>query len=112
ELLGAAVRDAESGDDLVEDQYGVVSPCDLAEPFEKSRTRRHDAHVPGHRLDDDRCDLASALAEERLDGVQIVERRGQRQLRERPGYSGTVGNRERRASGAGLHQEAVGVTVV
>src|SRR5262249_49817773 len=66
ELLRAAERDAEPGDDLVEDQYGIVRTRNLAQAFEESRARRHDAHVAGYGLDDDRRDVAPALSEDRL----------------------------------------------
>src|SRR4030095_16584606 len=69
ELLRAAVRDAESRDDLVEDEHALVGERDLAQPLEEAGTGRYHAHVAGNRLDDDGGDLAPALAKERAHGV-------------------------------------------
>ena len=57
ELLCAAEGDAEAGHDLVEDQDDAVLIADLTQPFEETRLRRHAAHVPRHRLNDDAGDL-------------------------------------------------------
>src|SRR4029453_9727266 len=45
-------------------------------------------------------------------GCAGVGRGGERQRGERPGDAGAIRDGERRASGAGLHQEAVGVAVI
>src|SRR5262249_19789366 len=92
ELLRAAERDAEPGDDLVEDQYGIVRTRNLAQAFEESRARRHDTHVAGYGLDDDRRDVAPALSEDRLHRIQVVERRRDRELSERARHAGAVGD--------------------
>ena len=44
--------------------------------------------------------------------VEIVEWHGQRVLGEVGGHAGAVGHAEGHGTGAGLHQEAVGVAVV
>src|SRR5439155_5277225 len=53
-LLRAASGDAEAGDHLVEDEQRPGGVAEAAEQLEEARIRRHDAHVPGDRLDDDR----------------------------------------------------------
>src|SRR5262249_56077802 len=58
--LSAAERKAEAGDDLVEDQHRAVARAEIAQGLQEAGRRRHDAHVPGHRLDDDGGDLAAA----------------------------------------------------
>ena len=58
-LLGPAVREAEPGDDLIEDEQHAVAGAGFAEPLEESGLRR-DAPVEG--LDDDRRETRSVLA--------------------------------------------------
>ena len=41
--------------------------------LEEARARRHDAHVAGDRLDDDRGDLVAARAEQLAHAVGVVE---------------------------------------
>ena len=53
----AAVAEAEAGDHLVEDEERAVLPRELAQALQEAGRRRHDAHVPGDRLDDDGGDL-------------------------------------------------------
>ena len=59
--LRAAERDAEAGDHLVEDQQRAVAIAQRAQPAQEALGRKHQTHVPGDRLDDDRGDLAAAL---------------------------------------------------
>ena len=66
ELLRAAARDAEAGDDLVEDQQRAVLVAERAQHRQVGRARQHHAHVAGDRLDDDRGDLAAVRARRRL----------------------------------------------
>src|SRR5215218_5651393 len=56
-LLGSAARDAESRDHLVEDEQGAGCVAEIPQRFQEPRRRRDDAHVPGHRLDDDPGEL-------------------------------------------------------
>ena len=55
--LGSAARDAESRDHLVEDEQGAGCVAEIPQRFQEPRRRRDDAHVPGHRLDDDSGEL-------------------------------------------------------
>ena len=92
------------------------APCssrELAQAREEARRRRHDAHVRGHRLDDDGRDLVARRVEEQrctasrsLYGATSVLGGVGR------GDAGAVRQAERRLAGARLHQQAVGVAVV
>ena len=53
-LLGAAARDAEAGDHLVEDEQRAGGVAERAERLEEAGRGRDAAHVPGDRLDEDR----------------------------------------------------------
>ena len=64
ELLRAALRDAEAGHDLVEDQDRAVLRAFLAQGLEEARHRRDAVHVAGDRLDDDARDVRADLAEQ------------------------------------------------
>ena len=51
--MAPAVAHPEAGDDLVEDHEGAGLVAGGAEALEEARGGRHQAHVGGHRLDDD-----------------------------------------------------------
>jgi hypothetical protein len=57
ERLRSARMHAEPGHHLVEDEQGSVLVGDLAQPLEKTRLGKNEAHVPGDRLDDHRRDV-------------------------------------------------------
>ena len=81
--LRAAAGEAESGDDLVEDEQRAGAVGDLAESGEEAGAGRDAAHVAGVRLDDDRGER-----DRRRNGVgrgEIVVRRGPRVAGGRPG---------------------------
>ncbi len=108
--LRAAGMHAEAGHHLVEDQQRAVRGGERAQALEEALLREDETHVPRDRLDDDRGDLV--LGEEVVDGLEVVERRGQRvgggALRD----SGRVREPERRDARARLHEQEVGVPVV
>jgi hypothetical protein len=63
--LGTAICYPESRHHLVEDQQGAGPRADLAKPLQESRLRQHETHVAGHRLDDDRRNVAGASRNKR-----------------------------------------------
>ena len=70
-LLGAAVGEAESGDDLVEHQWDVVPRGDRPYALEKARLR-HDQAL--ERLHDHRGEIMVVRLDHRLGLAAIVER--------------------------------------
>ena len=62
ELLRAARRRAKSRDHLVEDEQRVLAIAQRAQALEEPGLRRHDAHVAGDRLDEDRGNLLRGSA--------------------------------------------------
>ena len=107
----------EAGDDLVEDQQRCS--CSVAQPPAARpgtrRARRHDPHVAGDRLDDDRRDRARG-ARGRRRSLRTRRRcsRCDQGVRRRPRWAtpGLVGHAERGGARAGLDQEGVAVAVV
>ena len=78
--LRAAVGEPEAGHHFVEHQQRTVLRGERAEPLEEALGGWDAAHVAGHRLDDQRCDLRAVLFEQLLGGREIVVRQGQRGL--------------------------------
>lgn len=110
--LGAAEGDAEAGHHFVEDQHHAVLVALLAQALEEARRRRYAVHVAGHRLDDDARYLIADLGQALGHGVDVVEGQGQGVLGEGRRYAGGVRHALGQGAGAGLDQQAVGVTVV
>ena len=71
-LLRAASRDAEAGDDLVEDEECAALAGEAAKGLEEPVGGRDDAHVSGDRLDDDGGDVVAVAFEDIRDGVRVV----------------------------------------
>ena len=106
-LLGAAVGEAEAGDDLVEDQRDAVARGDRAHALEKARLR-HDQ--PLERLHDHRGEIVVVRLDHRLGLGQVVERGDQHLALDRVRDAGRVrgGGRERlRLARAHAHQGVV-----
>src|SRR6185312_11933185 len=82
-LRKAAAREAESADDLVEDQHGARALGLAAERREKLRPLEEQAVVGRHGLDDDGGDLVSVAAEEFGEALFVVERKHDRLADER-----------------------------
>ena len=110
--LGAAEGDTEAGHHFVEDQHHAVFVAGFAQAFEEARRRRHTVHVAGNRLDDDAGDLLADFAQGLAHRLDVVERQGQGVLGEGRRNARGVRHAEGQGAGAGLHQQAVGVTVV
>ena len=64
--LRATLVDAETCHHLIEDQDRAFALGDPSQAFQKSRLRRDNAHIAGHRLDDDARDLVGIIFEQRL----------------------------------------------
>ena len=79
QLLRATPGEPEPGHHLVEDEQRTVLAAQLAEPVEEAGAGDEDAHVPHHRLDDDRGDVLAPPGEERPRGCEVVVRQGQGQ---------------------------------
>ncbi len=111
-LLGAAARDAEAGDHLVEDQEHTRDVAEPAQRLQVAGLGRDDAHVRRDRFDDDRSE-PFAVAHDRLRrGVEVVVRNDDRV----GGGSGRHPRRrrdsQRREPGACAREQRVGVAVV
>ena len=112
-LLGAAARDAETGDDLVEDQQRAVARA-------SSRAGARGSPAPGGTtpmLPATGSTMTAAMSlgvcfERGADGGQVVVRDRQRLRGGGRGHAGRVGLAERQRPRAGLDQQAVGVAVV
>ena len=111
-MLRAAVADPEAGDDLVEDEQGLLPRGDPAQALKVALGREDDAHVGRDRLDDDRGDAALVLPERGLHGRQVVERQHDGRRREGLRHAGGVGDAERGGARARRDEEAVDVAVV
>ncbi len=83
-LLRAAERHAEAGDDLVEDEHDAVRVAQVAQTLQEALGGRHDAHVAGDRLDDDRRDLVAFCGERCRNRVEVVVREHDGVLRRHP----------------------------
>ena len=90
-LLSAAVRGAEAGDDLIEDEKGPLRVADRPQAFEEALGREDDAHVAGDGLHDDRGDLASVRLKLRADGREVVVAGEERLRGVGGGHAGGVG---------------------
>ncbi len=88
ELLGAAQRDAEAGDDLVEDEEHAVVVADAAQAFEEAGLGRDDAGVGEDGLREHAGQLVAVALDDRLNGVQIVEAGDDHGVFERLGDAG------------------------
>mmetsp|Transcript_41301 Transcript_41301/g.100220 ORF Transcript_41301/g.100220 Transcript_41301/m.100220 type:complete len:396 (-) Transcript_41301:89-1276(-) len=111
-LLGAAVRDAEAGHHLVEDEESAVVRADLAELVEERLVRNDEAGVSDHALEDHAGDLAFVRLEERLDRLDVVVRRDKSGGRGAGGDARRVREAEGGHARAGGHEERVRVAVV
>ena len=104
------LRDAEAGDDLVEDEQGAVLRGQLAQQREEAGLGRDEAHVGRVGLGEQRGDLV--LGERGADGVDVVPGHDHRAARRGLGDAG----RRRDALGgearARLREQAVDVAVV
>ena len=85
---------------------------DPPQPLSEPRHRRHDAHVAGGRLGDDRRDLATARGEGGLYRGQVVVGQHDRLAGARGGHAGRVGQGEGRHPRPGGCQQGVDVAVV
>ena len=111
-LLRAAVGEAETGDDFIEEQQGAVLLRDLAQTFQKTFLRQDAAHVADHRLDDDGGDFASLLGKDLFECVEVVVGQREGEADELFRHAGGVGQVEGGQAGASLGQQAVVVAVV
>ena len=71
-LLRAAARDAEAGDHLVEDEQRAARVAEQPQRLEEAGRGRDDAHVAGHRLDEDRGEALAVLRDGGRHGVDVV----------------------------------------
>src|SRR5713226_4924649 len=71
-LLGAAIREAEAREHLVEDQDDALLARELAEALEVVRLRRDHAGTAEDGLDDQRADLVLVLFEDGSRGLDVV----------------------------------------
>ena len=110
--LCAVGREAESGDDLVENQHRAVPVAEIPQSLQEAVRRKHRAHVRTDRLDDNRGDVAAALVKPRADAVQIVVLRRQRVLRVVRRYAERIRHARRHDTRAGAHEQSVGVAVI
>ena len=111
QLLRAAAGDAEAADHLVEHEQRAARVGALAQQLEEARARRHEAHVGGQRLGDDRRQLVPlGRRDQRLAGRSTARRPSPR--RRSPGTPGLDGQRLRGQARAGLGEQAVDVAVV
>ena len=99
-LLGAAAGDAEAGDHLVEDQQCARRVAERAQRLEEPGRGRHDAHVPGHRLDDDRGEPFAVALDRGGGRVEVVVGRDDGVGRRRRRDAGARRDAERRQAGA------------
>ena len=68
--------------------------------------------VADDRFDDDAGDVAAHFVEQLCRRVEVVIGKGEREVGQRLGHAGRIGQSERERARAGLHQEAVAVAVV
>ena len=109
-LLRPARRDAEAGDDLVEDQQraGVVGA--LAQQLQEAGLRGDEPHVRRVGLGDDRRQPVRARS--RDERLRVVPRHHDRLLGGRLGHAGARRDPLRREAGAGVGEQAVDVAVI
>ena len=111
-FLGSAVGDAEAGDDFVEDEQRAFFAGDFPQAFQKARVRRHDAHVPGHRFDDDAGDFAFIFGEQRLHRFEVVVGGDEGVLRGALRHAGARRFAEGQSARPGFHEQGIGVAMV
>ena len=104
QLLGAAGRDAEAGDDFIEDQHDVVLDGELTQTLEESVLWANKPHVGGHWFEDHRGYLRAALLQRFTDGVQIVVRQYDGVASTARGHTGAGRDAQRGGGRAGLDQ--------
>src|SRR5260370_7812962 len=78
ELLCGSVVEAETGDDLVDDEQGAILFCDVAKAAQKIGGGRNDAHIGGDGLDGYGSDFVFVLTEDSVSGPQVVVGAGKR----------------------------------
>ena len=83
-----------------------------AQPLQEPRLGEDDAHVAGHRLDDERGHPVPMAAEDPFDRSEVVVARHQRVRRHRPRDSRAGGDAEGGGPGPRLHEEGVAVAVI
>ena len=71
-LLGAAQRQSEAGDHLVENEQGAVAGGDVAEKLEEAGFGGDAAAVAKQRFANDCGDFAALISEEPLDAFSVV----------------------------------------
>jgi hypothetical protein len=111
-LLGAAARDPEAGDHLVEDEERAGGVAERAQPLEEPRLRRDDAHVPGDGLDDDRRQVLGMALDGRAHVLDVVVAADERVRGGAGRHAGRGGDAEGRHAGPRGGEERVGVAVV
>jgi hypothetical protein len=99
-FLGAAVREAKAGDDLVEDERHVVAARGRPQPGQEAR-RRDDRALVG--LDEHRRQLIVMGGDQRLGGRQVVVGRDQHLALEGVRHAGRVGHGRRERLGRARH---------
>mmetsp|Transcript_10241 Transcript_10241/g.17627 ORF Transcript_10241/g.17627 Transcript_10241/m.17627 type:complete len:515 (-) Transcript_10241:180-1724(-) len=108
--LRAAVRDAEAGHHLVEDQQRAVLGGQLAQALQELLGGGDEARVAHHGLQDDGRHLV--LLQQGLHALQVLVGGDQGAGGGALGHAGGVGQAEGGHARAGLHEEAIGVAVV
>ena len=71
-LLRPAACDPEAGDHLVEDEEGAARVAERPQRLEEAGLRRHDAHVPRHRLDEHRGEPLAVAFDRGRGRVDVV----------------------------------------
>ena len=69
---------SESGNHFIENQQDAVFSGQLPQRRQEVRSRRHDSHVPGDRLDDDAGKLIPVGLDQLLDRTNIIIGSGER----------------------------------
>lgn len=110
--LGTAVGQAETGDDLIENQQGTVLLREIAQPLQEAFLRKDEAHVGGHGLHDDGRDFAALTGENLPAGLEIIIRGEQRVGDDSLGDTGCTGNGKSRHAGSGSSQERIRMAMV
>ncbi len=88
-LLGAAVGEAETGDDLIKDEQRLGAVAQFTETRQKARLWADD---PLHRLDDDRRELPGVILHDALHRIEIVVGSDQHRFGKRVWDTGRVGD--------------------
>ena len=110
--LGAARREAEARDDLVENEQRAVGVAQTPECLQKSRLGRHHAHVGRHRLHDHRGHLAGVGLEKGADRGGVVIPRGERIGGHLRRNAGGIRRAAGEGAGTGLDQHGIRVSMV